>query len=175
VYQATIEGDDAESRQNAAMINLFHEVMIRSLSMDKTTSTTAAEAEEKYRKACDMADTLLRGSVNGYAHADRWIYRADEEILRSAAMIYRKRGAEIYEREMKFATANKTRHGRERAVVIGIGDTTQRLFGKKRYGIVAKLATVATGREIARSTVQKCWLPPPVYKNVLKKRKVDTD
>src|SRR5262249_36027747 len=157
-----------DSRQIKAMMELLLEVISHSVEMGMKTPTTTpftiAEVEERYREACDIADTLRRYSIKG--HADRRFPTADRELLRAAEMSFRKRGAEGYEREMKFATTNKTKtnHGRERTVAIRLWDTTQRLFGRKLgLGTVAKLATVAVGREITKPTVQN-WVTPRMQK-----------
>jgi hypothetical protein len=70
-------------------------------------------------------------------------------------MMFNERGSERYEREMKFAFPNKSRHGRDRALVILIGDMMQRLFGQKMSGTIVRLAAAATGCKITKETVKK--------------------
>ena len=149
-YSASIEGGDANSRRIAAVIKLLDEIL-RIMSAWITT-TTVAEVKQKYREARNMYDTLMRD-------ADAVEFnRADMETLHSAAMIYRTRGLARYECEMRFATLNKSRHCRDRALVIQIGDMVRKLFPKSGYQTIARLATAATGRKIAKATVQK-WSP----------------
>jgi hypothetical protein len=179
------EGDDADSRQYKAVIMLLLNVAYYNMEMCTTRLArmvfTVAEIEERYRRACAMADALLRDAdrVRGGRRFDKAegeiLSKADGEILRKAAVIYREWRAARYKYEMKFATTYKSKKddGRERVVAIQLMDTVQGLFGEKvGYGIVRKLATVVTGREITRSMVQN-WLTP-VCKKRPKKQKADT-
>jgi hypothetical protein len=160
----SLAGDDADSRQYRAMMELIDEVIECSgdntgmklpILFEPPTSFTVREVKQRYREVCDTADTLRHYSSKGRAY--HWLYVTDEKILRDAEMVLRKRGAARYEHEMIFATTRKTKHGQKRAVVIKLGNTMQRLFGQKMSGTVARLVTVATGRTITIDSVKK-WL-----------------
>ena len=150
MYAANIEGEDADSRQDAAVIKLL-DTVVKEAARAVIMPPTIVEAKQRYQELHAMHLLLLRDMD------DFCFDKADSEVLRAAAMIYSKRGAERYEREVKFATVKKSSHSRDRKLVIQIGDTMQRLFGQKMSGTIARLATVATGRTITKEAVKK-WL-----------------
>jgi hypothetical protein len=145
-HRATIEGEDAESRQNAAVIKLLDAAVHAAKTV--TMTPTKAEAKQHFEESCLMHHLLLGDLDNP------WL---DRDTLYNAAMVYFRGALVRYDYEMRFATLNKSRHSRNRALVIRIADKIQKLFRKKLYGSVAKLATAATGREITKVAVQK-WL-----------------
>jgi hypothetical protein len=164
--------DDAESRQAAAVIALL-DAAVQAAKV-RITPLTKAEARRRYEIATSMYQ-LLRlgydlgdpglGPDPGFGQAGG---KADRKALDSAAAVYRKR-AEGYQREMASAPAYKSSHGRDRMLVVRIGEAMQRLFGVRgMYGTVANLATAALGHEITKVAVQK-WLngkKPPYKKGV---------
>jgi hypothetical protein len=72
---------------------------------------------------------------------------------------------------MRFATLNKSRRSRDRALVIQIADKVQELFREKLHGTVANLATATTGRKITKGAVQKWLETAPPYKKSRQKSK----
>jgi hypothetical protein len=86
-HPAIIEGEDADSRQIAAVIKLLDAVVHDAKAVIRPP--TIAEAKQHYEESCAMS-ALLRGDMD-----DSCFDRADSETLHGAAMIYSKRGAEI--------------------------------------------------------------------------------
>jgi hypothetical protein len=146
--------DDADTRQAAAVIQLLDAAV--QAAKAKTAPLTKTEARQRYEISNSMYQQLRGYALDdpGFDQADG---KADREALDSAAAVYKKR-AEGYQREMESAPAYKSRHSRDRMLVVRIGEAMQRLFGARGlYGTVANLATAALGHEITKVAVQK-WL-----------------
>jgi hypothetical protein len=155
--------DDADSRQVTAVVRLLDAAAVQAAKVRITPPLTKAEARQRYEIVTSMYQLLRLGYDLGDPGLDpdpgfgQAGGKADRAALDSAAAVYKKR-AEGYQREMESAPVYRSRHSRDRMLVVRIGEAMQRLFGVRgMYGTVANLATAALGHEITKVAVQK-WL-----------------
>jgi hypothetical protein len=146
------DGDADDSRRQATAVIRLLNAAVQAAKAKITPPLTKAELKQRYEIAIAMEHLLA-----GYDVKDPCFSALDWEVLNSAAAVYRKR-AEGYKREIKFAPRYKSRHSRDRVLVVRVGNAMQRLFGVRgMYGTVANLATAALGHEIKVASV-RIWL-----------------
>jgi len=169
---ASITAANAEERQGAAMVQLFHYVVMA--AKWPGTITTRSKAERKRRRFLAKAEELR-------TDAERWQLDAppttpfglwsdddgpDECVRRliDASQAYEEIAAKAYAADMWLARDRGRADGDVQWFALAVADKFRALFGSPMYGLTATITSVALGREIDPHTVRHWCAHPPAVK-----------
>jgi hypothetical protein len=158
---AAVDREDADTRHGAALVALLDAVV--RYAMLRGSTITVQEAKQRHRDTLDTMEALLcdlSDMASGGPTRNIIADKKDLSALRCAFRVYMRWGRSRFEAEMTIPTKNESERHQDRWFVLLIAEELQRLYGDRMYGTTATIASVLTGREIKKRTVQS-WASPP--------------